>query len=572
MLAAMQYAPKGQTIHMALRAGLHAAKHPIEFPSIIMVRDARLEELQVTLSWKTTERLRKPYDKIWTRKISAVLAKAGQAAANALRPNDFAAIERAIKKEFQDLPALYERMYRQVGNVFADRAAIVARRLLGQEQRSNVFEETPEARKWVRTQTGKHIKDVTAGTMVRVRVLVDRGFTDGLTMGDIAKQLRESHSFSTRRAFRIARTEVAAASNAGNHFATAAILPKDRFSKVWASSRDVRVRDSHRGGTGADGQTRDMDKPFNLPGGSLMFPGDSSLGASGAEIIQCRCTTIHKPKKGVKPSRKPRRPQALPPAPSVRKPVRPLSGIHASSERIDDFDTSRRRIGEIEERARAHDLSVNDYKALVEKNSKVFLSESDTFVRIPVSAMDDIIKSGRFKSQFETGTSGGLMNHEFRSNFENRTFSILSNSDVKKRPIYGHLANSSDGWLVEGADDMASEYGSISFKMKKDLQRSTTFVQGDSLEFTSGIPSPVREPSFRSFKYGGPRFDPSTTKSVSSLEGVYVEAQIHGGVDLSRVDTVFFSDPKNFVKYAPKLKGFGINSKMRGGMVEPKLP
>ena len=252
--------------------------------------------------------------------------------------------------------------------------------------------------------------------------------------------------------------------------------------------------------------------------------------------------------------------------------MRPLSGIHPSPERIDDFDTSRRRIGEIEERARAHDLSVDDYKALVEKNSKVFLAESDTFVRVPASAMDDIVKSERLKSQFETGSSGGLLNHEFRSNFENRTFSIASGSDVKKRPIYGYLTNSSDGWLIEGADDIVSEYGSISFKMKKNLQGSTTFVQGDSLEFTSGIPSPLREPSFRSFEYGGPSFDPSTTRSVSSLEGVYVEAQIHGGINLSGVDTVFFSDPKNFVKYAPRLKDLGINSQMRVGMVEPKLP
>ncbi|KKM75856.1 hypothetical protein LCGC14_1385940, partial [marine sediment metagenome] len=228
MLAAMQYALKGRGVmHMALQAGLYAVRNPPEFPVIVMANQARLEELQRTINWKTMERLRKPFDKLWSRKISVILEKVGQAASNAYR-GKFGPVEDAINETFVlFLPSMYDRMYGQVANIFADRAGNAARRLLGQEQRANVFAETPEARRWVRDQTGKHIKDVTAGTVSRVKVLVDRSFVDGLTMGEIAKEIRESHSFSTSRAFRIARTEVAAASNAGNHFATAAILPKD---------------------------------------------------------------------------------------------------------------------------------------------------------------------------------------------------------------------------------------------------------------------------------------------------------------------------------------------------------
>ena len=308
MLAAMQYALKGRGVmHSALQAGLYAVRNPPEFPVIVMANQARLEELQRTINWKTMERLRKPFDKLWSRKISVILEKAGEAAGSAYRGNGkFAPVEAAINESFKVLPAMYDRMYGQVANVFADRAGNAARRLLGQEQRANVFAETPEARRWVRKQTGTHIAQVSDATISIVKKLVDRSFIDGLTMGDIAKQIRESHSFSVSRAFRIARTEVAAASNAGNHFATAAILPKDRFSKVWLSSRDLRVRDTHKSPLG-EGQVTDLDVPFKLPGGLLMFPGDSSLGASGSEIIQCRCTTIHKPK--AKKRKRPKRPQ-----------------------------------------------------------------------------------------------------------------------------------------------------------------------------------------------------------------------------------------------------------------------
>ncbi len=565
MLAAMQYAPKGQTIHMALRAGLHAAKHPIEFPTIIMVNEARLEELQITISWKTTERLRKPFDKLWTRKISSVLTKAGEAAGNAYRGNGkFGPVEAAINEAFKVLPALYERMYRQVGGVFADRAAIVARRLLGQEQRSNVFEETPEARKWVRTQTGKHIAQASDFTKRVVKKLVDESFTEGLTMVEIARDIKDSHGFSASRAFRIARTEVAAASNAGNHFATAAILPKDRFSKVWLSSRDVRVRDSHRGGTGAEGQTRDMDKPFNLPGGSLMFPGDSSLGASGAEIIQCRCTTIHKPKKGAKPSRKPKRPQALPPAPPVRKPVRrSLSGIHPTPEVVRLADLSRNLTANIVSRAQQENVTVAAYKLLVEEKAAKLLKKSNVYVRVSPATLDNILdsKSKRLKSQFETGSSGGLLDNSRRSRVENRAFSIPVDSAVKKRPIYGYLSDSPDGHV--SASEFVGQYGNVIIKTKPNVKSFTTFTSDDSLSYSASlVPSPVNNPSYRSLTHRPDVTTAINARSTDELGGYYVEAQMHGGVSMSDIDTVFFRNKDAVEKFGPRLKDIGVKAEL----------
>ena len=285
MLAATRHtAPKGLVAHMALQAGLRWAKHPPSFPVIVMTRNARLAELQLTLSWKTLDRLRTPFDKIWTNEIAAVLEKAGKAVGAAFNASNLGTMQEAIDEAFDVLPFLYNRMYNQVAEVFAVRAGTAARRLMGQEQRADVFDETAESRRWIREQTGSRITQVSANTVKAVKKFVDRTFIEGLTTDQIARGLTDNGIFGRARAFRIACTEVVAASNAGNNFATAAVLPNERFQKVWLSSRDIRVRDTH---FSADGQAVDLDAAFKLAGGQLRFPGDSTLGASASEIVNC---------------------------------------------------------------------------------------------------------------------------------------------------------------------------------------------------------------------------------------------------------------------------------------------
>lgn len=57
--------------------------------------------------------------------------------------------------------------------------------------------------------------------------------------------------------------------------------------KVWVTVGDNLVRATH---VAVDGQERGINEPFNLEGGNLMFPTDTSLGASPSEIINCRCS------------------------------------------------------------------------------------------------------------------------------------------------------------------------------------------------------------------------------------------------------------------------------------------
>lgn len=65
------------------------------------------------------------------------------------------------------------------------------------------------------------------------------------------------------------------------------------YTKVWCISGLGNTRDTHEV---MDGVQVDQNEPFRLAGGNLMYPHDTSLGASAAEIINCACCCLRLPK------------------------------------------------------------------------------------------------------------------------------------------------------------------------------------------------------------------------------------------------------------------------------------
>lgn len=94
------------------------------------------------------------------------------------------------------------------------------------------------------------------------------------------------------RGEQIARTESIQSFNVAEWQSVKQVVATGRVkesdvTRIWDSAGDRRVRPSHRQ---MDGQVRGLDEPFVAPSGArLMHPGDSSLGASGNEVIACRC-------------------------------------------------------------------------------------------------------------------------------------------------------------------------------------------------------------------------------------------------------------------------------------------
>ena len=57
--------------------------------------------------------------------------------------------------------------------------------------------------------------------------------------------------------------------------------------KTWETVGDDRVRPSH---VEVEGVTIPIDEPFELAGGYMMAPHDSSMGVDESEIVMCRCS------------------------------------------------------------------------------------------------------------------------------------------------------------------------------------------------------------------------------------------------------------------------------------------
>lgn len=96
----------------------------------------------------------------------------------------------------------------------------------------------------------------------------------------------------------IARTEALAALHAAKDEGFRQGLDKTNYppeavTRIWRSAGDDRVRHTHADMNGQ--QVQGLDAPFQSSSGALLkFPGDTSLGAGAAEVINCRCDTDYR--------------------------------------------------------------------------------------------------------------------------------------------------------------------------------------------------------------------------------------------------------------------------------------
>lgn len=60
------------------------------------------------------------------------------------------------------------------------------------------------------------------------------------------------------------------------------------LKKKWSATFDAKTRPAH---ARANGQTKFITEPYIVKGEQLMYPGDTSLGASAGNIINCRCSS-----------------------------------------------------------------------------------------------------------------------------------------------------------------------------------------------------------------------------------------------------------------------------------------
>lgn len=132
----------------------------------------------------------------------------------------------------------------------------------------------------------------------QITASVTSGILQGKSVKSLADDLQTRIPTMNRdSAIRTARTAVTGAQNAGRQDTyTAAKKMGISVRKRWIATKDSRTRHDHGM---ADGQTVESDKPFDVGGCALMFPGDMESGAPGHLLYNCRCTMRTAEKEGI---------------------------------------------------------------------------------------------------------------------------------------------------------------------------------------------------------------------------------------------------------------------------------
>lgn len=128
----------------------------------------------------------------------------------------------------------------------------------------------------------------------KITETVTSGILQGKAINSMAKNLMNTiYGMEKSNAIRAARTAFTQAENAGRQAGFEELAKKGVIlKKIWVAVHDSRTREDH---INADGQEKGEDQPFVVGGEELMYPGDSSLGASGWNLYNCRCSCVGEP-------------------------------------------------------------------------------------------------------------------------------------------------------------------------------------------------------------------------------------------------------------------------------------
>ncbi len=205
-------------------------------------------------------------------------------------PDD--AMQRALKAidSFEaDWTKLLAAVYAAVGNTFGQQTYDAIQDAVPAKQKAafpiDIWKQA--ILNWLGLYAGQKITNILDTTRQQVRDELKAGVDAGESILQLAKRIQSLFSGpnAKNRSRLIAVTEVISASNLGSQ--AAARSTGLRLEKEWIATPDSHTRETH---AAADGQRQPLDTPYTVGGASLMFPGDSSLGAPASELCNCRCT------------------------------------------------------------------------------------------------------------------------------------------------------------------------------------------------------------------------------------------------------------------------------------------
>ena len=157
------------------------------------------------------------------------------------------------------------------------------------------------------------------------------------------------------------------------------------------------------------------------------------------------------------------------------------------------------------------------------RKARGIAEEGSPIVNVPEYVLDYMLRDG-YKTQFETGDSGGMLSNSVRASFESAVLGLHPDMDPTKRPVYGTMQT----FQSMTKNTVPDQYGSISIQLKENVRDRTTVSYNDSLGMAMSTANSNDKNLDRMFNTGEIR---------SGLE--YVEAQIHGGVSVDDIKAIW---------------------------------
>lgn len=251
---------------------------------------------QKKMYWKAFERSRSQwYAKVQNEAKNLFVAEGGRVAKAYKNAGNHRAGVRAALREIQEGPWItflkrnYVAIAEQYGNEFTDGLKAFNSYY---KKADNVEDFDPwdyNIQTYLETMAARKVTQIMETTRLQMRSLIALGRDESMTVDDIAAAIQTKfEQYSDYRAFRIARTEVVAASNFGSYFA--ALQASDNIGitteKEWVDSSDDRVRESHKD---MDGERVPVNEKYS---NGMDYPADM-LNGRAKEVIHCRCAQVY---------------------------------------------------------------------------------------------------------------------------------------------------------------------------------------------------------------------------------------------------------------------------------------
>lgn len=246
--------------------------------------------------WKATERSRSQWYANVQAQAKRLFIDEGERATAAFKAaGSPRAGLKALLKEIDPAPwnGLLRRNYEQISEQYGNEFNEGLKSFNSYHKKADEIEDFDpwdyNIQTYLQTMAARKVTQITETTRKEMTDLITLARDMSMTMDDIAAAIMTKfEQYSDYRAYRIARTEVVAASNFGSYFA--ALQASDNMGidteKEWVDSDDSRVRDTH---AAMDGERVPVNEKYS---NGMDYPADMMNGQA-KEVIHCRCAQVY---------------------------------------------------------------------------------------------------------------------------------------------------------------------------------------------------------------------------------------------------------------------------------------